>query len=176
MSLRSRDLCPSNAEPTELDVNVLDQITVADLSDQEALDDFLNSTSDTTTESSLHSGSPTVIISRIQLIFCSVEIFIERYAVSEQETKVRQNSLFTEKMWDKFNPPVKNHCCYMAKMLKSDTYFFKNSSRSPTKTKVRLSTRRCWSEDASVLFMSSSSLVTHKLRNTDLHCWKNSSI
>lgn len=42
-------------EPTELDVNVLDQITVADLSDQEALDDFLNSTSDTTTESSLHS-------------------------------------------------------------------------------------------------------------------------
>lgn len=67
MSLRSRDLCPSNAEPTELDVNVLDQITVADLSDQEALDDFLNSTSDTTTtESSLHSGSPTIIISRIQ--------------------------------------------------------------------------------------------------------------
>ncbi|XP_075897022.1 dysbindin-A-like isoform X1 [Nelusetta ayraudi] len=45
-------------ELTALDVNVLDQITVADLSDQEALDDFLNSTDDTTTESSLQSGTP----------------------------------------------------------------------------------------------------------------------
>lgn len=78
-----------NAEPTELDVNVLDQITVADLSDQEALDDFLNSTSDTTTESSLHSGSPALVISRIFFLFCSFAIFIDQYAVSKQEIKVR---------------------------------------------------------------------------------------
>lgn len=33
-------------EPTESDAYVLDQMTVMNLSDQEALDDFLNSTDD----------------------------------------------------------------------------------------------------------------------------------
>ncbi|XP_054477506.1 dysbindin-A-like isoform X2 [Anoplopoma fimbria] len=45
-------------EPTEADVRVLDQMTVTNISDQEALDDFLNSTGDDdiSTGSSLTSG------------------------------------------------------------------------------------------------------------------------
>ncbi|XP_054638851.1 dysbindin-A-like isoform X2 [Dunckerocampus dactyliophorus] len=43
-------------QATEADVGVLDQMTVTNLSDQEALDDFLNSGDDMSTESSLTSG------------------------------------------------------------------------------------------------------------------------
>lgn len=45
-------------EPTGVDVYALDQMTVTNLSDQEALDDFLNSMSDDfSTGSSLTSGN-----------------------------------------------------------------------------------------------------------------------
>ncbi|XP_057691347.1 dysbindin-A-like isoform X2 [Corythoichthys intestinalis] len=43
-------------EPTDSDVVVLDQVTITNLSDQEALDDFLNSADDLTSGSSLTSG------------------------------------------------------------------------------------------------------------------------
>lgn len=47
------------AELTGADVCVLDQMTVTNVSDQEALDDFLNSTGDDTSAvSSLTSGNP----------------------------------------------------------------------------------------------------------------------
>lgn len=51
-------LCVSLLEPTGADVRVLDQMTVTNISDQEALDDFLNSTGDNdmSTGSSLTSG------------------------------------------------------------------------------------------------------------------------
>lgn len=58
-------------EPTEFDVHVLDQITVANISDQEALDDFLNSTDDETTESSLQSGTTSLVADITKLIHCS---------------------------------------------------------------------------------------------------------
>lgn len=57
-------------EPTESDVHVLDQITVANISDQEALDDFLNSTDDETTASSPQSGTPSLVADITKLIHC----------------------------------------------------------------------------------------------------------
>lgn len=60
-----------HAEPTEFDVHVLDQITVANISDQEALDDFLNSTDDETTESSPQSGTPSLVTDITKLIHCN---------------------------------------------------------------------------------------------------------
>lgn len=60
-----------HVEPTEFDVHVLDQITVANISDQEALDDFLNSTDDETTESSPQSGIPSLVADITKLIHCN---------------------------------------------------------------------------------------------------------
>ncbi|KAM6936597.1 dysbindin-A-like isoform 1-T1 [Lycodopsis pacificus] len=58
--LQHRDVNMSDisSEPTGADVRVLDQMTVTNISDQEALDDFLNSTNDDdiSTRSSLTSG------------------------------------------------------------------------------------------------------------------------
>lgn len=45
------------ADPAGADACVLDQMTVTNVSDQEALDDFLNSTSDTSAGTSLTSGN-----------------------------------------------------------------------------------------------------------------------
>lgn len=57
-----------HVEPTEFDVHVLDQITIANISDQEALDDFLNSTDDETTGSSPQSGTPSLVVNITKLI------------------------------------------------------------------------------------------------------------
>ena len=50
-------------EPTKPDVGVLDHMTVTNMSDQEALDDFLNSSGDDiSTGSSLTSGNTNLLI------------------------------------------------------------------------------------------------------------------
>lgn len=47
--------------PSESDAFVLDQITVTNVSDQEALDDFLNSTDDDFSSGSLTPGNPNAV-------------------------------------------------------------------------------------------------------------------
>uniref|UniRef100_A0A665WMH6 Dystrobrevin binding protein 1 n=1 Tax=Echeneis naucrates TaxID=173247 RepID=A0A665WMH6_ECHNA len=62
-------------ESTGADVYVLDQMTVTNISDEEALDDFLNSTGDDiSVESSLTSGNPVTHTLTLFFFFCNMAI------------------------------------------------------------------------------------------------------